>query len=339
MSNNTNLIISNQCIQCGSCLGLGTDWLEESADGTVTAKNGVFADANDPKVKELISICPVGAISVDTSIKMEDGYTILRQLINDLENLIEIPAPSREDLKFNVDNYPFNIPYPGGEGRYHYSSERAAQNAAEDEFNRIMYSKIDQIILQIISAYRVKKMTPYFSKEWDRGSVYAIHNTKITKLLQQAKDILERGGINSLPSDFFSFEIYPDNELTWKMLNKGELLSDEMIGTVRSEIDGSLSSYSYHYDTDEMDSYDGEGLFGKSKYKTKYCYRNVYSACKELAGDIKSACRYKDDAIENRAITFASDLINVYNKEASRILKEKVETLKSESEKLLMIKQ
>lgn len=330
---NTNIVISDKCIRCGSCIGFHSKWIEETPDGTFIGKNGAYVDTTDPETEKLISVCPVGAISVDTSIKRESAKSTLEEIIGQLETVQELPKPTRNDLKFNVDEYSIEFSYPSGERRYNYSSERAAENAAENEFNRIAYSQIDRCILAIISEYRVKKVTPYFSREMNMGSVYAANNMKIVKLLIQAKDLLTSQGITTLPSDFCSFDVFPDKDMLWKMLNRGELISDEMVGTIRSEFDSSsyssLSSYSSNYDTDEMESYDGEGFFGGSKYKSKYCYYNVYAACKELASDIKSACRYKDDKIEERAVEIASELIKEYNKLMYAEIKRKIAAIKA----------
>lgn len=330
---NTNIIISDKCIQCGSCIGFSSKWIEETPDGTFIGKNGAYVDTSDPEVGKLISVCPVGAISVDISIKPESGKSAVEAIIGPLEAIQGLPKPTRNELKFNVDEYSIEFPYPSGERRYNYSSERAAENAAENEFNRIAYSQIDRCILKIISEYRVKKITPYFSKDIKMGSVYASNNQKIVKLLNEAKDFLTSQGITALPSDFCSFDVFPDKDTLWKMLNKGELISDEMVGTIRSEFDSSsyssLSSYSSNYDTDEMESYEGEGFFGGSKYKSKYCYYNVYAACRELASDIKSACRYKDDKIEERAVEIASELIKEYNKLMAAEIKRKIAAIKA----------
>ena len=330
---NTNIVISDKCIQCGSCIGFSSKWIEETSDGVFAGKNGVFVEADDPDVAKLISVCPVGAISIDASIKRETAKNTVEAIITQLESMNGLPEPTRNDMKFNVDEYSIGFPYPSGERRYNYSSERAAENAAENEFNRIAYSQIDRCILKIISEYRVKKVTPYFSGKMESGSVYAAYNARNIKLLSEAKDLLAGEGIVTLPSDFCSFDVFPDKDTLWKMLNKGELISDEMVGTIRSEFDSSsyssLSSYSSNYDTDEMESYEGEGFFGGSKYKSKYCYYNVYAACRELASDIKSACRYKDDKIEERAVEIASELIKEYNKLMAAEIKRKIAAIKA----------
>ena len=326
---NTNIVISDKCIQCGSCIGFNSKWLEETADGEVKGKNGAYVDASDPEVAKLISVCPVGAISVDTTVKRESREESIKSIISQLENMPGLPKPTRNDMKFNVDDFPISIPYPSGERRYNFSSARSAENAAENEFDRIAYSRIDQFILQIVSGYRVKFMTPYFSKEAEKGSVYAEHNEKISKLLTDAFQLVSNDGDASLPSDFCAFEVYPERDTVWKMLNKGELISDEMIGTIRSEFDSCLSSYVTYFDIDSREKYEGKGVFGGSKYKSSYCYYNVYEACKELIDDVKRACRYKNDALEERAVQFASDLIEEYNKMMSAEIKRKIEIVKN----------
>lgn len=325
----TNLIISDACIQCGSCLGLETGWLEETSDGSIHALSGTYVDPDDVKVKELLSICPMSAISVDVSIQRQNPSAVLQQIINELENWKGLDKPNTGVFKFDAKEYPIPVPYPSGQGRYDYSSDRAAERAAEEEFNRIMYSKIDAIILQVISTYRVQKISQFYTKGSD--SAYADSNQTVSSLLADAKRVVEQFDVSHLPADFTSFDIYPESDIVWKMLNKGELISDEMISTIRSEFNSgsysSLSSYRMYFDTDDMERYAGR-KFGRERYVTKYCYRDVEKACKELANDLQNALQYCSDQLEDRAAEFVNGLVDAYNQIAAEKLKAKIALLR-----------
>lgn len=331
----TNLVIAESCIQCGSCLGLENGWLVQAEDGSIKVVSGTFLNPTDSSVQELVSLCPVGAISVDTSVKEESAADEMKKIIGQLEQWNGIEKPQPAELKFKAKEYPIPIPYGSGAHSYNYSSSRAAERAASEELNRIMYSKIDTFILKAISEYRVRKVSPYYTK--NAGNVYEKGNQTVGALLRDAKKLLERKGI-AVPQSLCSFSVYPEGDIYWKMLNKGELISDEMVSMVRSQFNSlsssGLSSYCLSVDTDDMETYGGTGLFGRTNYVTKYCYRSLNDACMEIAQDITWALDYCDDRIEDKAYEFACVLIDVYNESAKKALKDKINQLKGLAAKL-----
>lgn len=129
---------------------------------------------------------------------------------------------------------------------------------------------------------------------------------------------------NKLPEDFSKVEVMPDRELTWKMLNKGELLSDNMVSTVRKEFDYSASQYSFCWRTDDMEMYAGMDRKGNPKYQDKYCYKDMDKAFKELAKDIKNACGWASSDLEYSAVTCTSCLVDFYNKLLADVIKQKI---------------
>lgn len=218
-----------------------------------------------------------------------------------------------------------NMPYIRGSD-YSYSSDRAAENAAERAFNNGAYSKMDVFILQVISQYRADKIGPYYTYGSDTNSIYYKENQKIIQLLKEAEKLSDK----NLGSDFSNFEICPSSDLAYKMLAKGELVGDELVGSVHREFDSgsysSLSSYSMYYDTDDMEVYEGHGLFG-DKYKDKYCYRDLSEATRELEKDLRSALKYRGDEIERHALDKIKWLVQVYNKEAQQAISAKINKL------------
>lgn len=183
-----------------------------------------------------------------------------------------------------------------------------------------MYSHIDTLILKVISEYRARMVKPYYSSEEIDGSVYALNNKKVSAILDGIKNILG----NKLPDDFAAINVMPDGDVTWKMLNKGQLISDELISNVRHEFDYPSSQYDCYWDWDDMEVYDGTDWRGRTKYKNKYCYRDIYKAFMELSKDLLNACGWAHDDLENCATRHAEWLVEVYNRELGKVISEKI---------------
>ena len=316
----SNLKINGNCIQCGSCLGCGYSFLQSADDGTIVVLAGTVLKENGKEFTALKEICPVDAFEISSS---ESKDKVLNNLIEELKKYNGIKKPTESDLKFDKDSYSISIPSASGEHRYDYSSSNAAERAALKEFERVMYSRIDTIILKVISEYRVKMVKPYYSSEEIDGSVYAINNKKVSEILSGIKNILG----DKLPDDFATIDVMPNRDDVWKMLNKGQLVSDELISDVRREFDYPSSQYDCYWDVDDMEVYEGSDWRGRDKYKDKYCYRNVYKACMELAKDLLNACGWAHDDLERSATQNAGWLVEVYNKELNKVITEKIKQI------------
>lgn len=318
----SNLKINGSCIQCGSCLGCGYSFLQTADDGTIVVLAGTILEENGKEIAALKEICPVNAFEI-TSTESKDK--VLKNLIEELKKYNGIKKPTESDFKFDQNSYSISIPSASGENRYEYSSSNAAESAALREFERVMYSRIDTIILKVISEYRVKMVKPYYSSEEIDGSVYAINNKKVSEILSGIKNILG----NKLPADFATINVMPDRDDTWKMLNKGQLISDELISAVRHEFDYPSSQYDCYWDWDDMEVYEGTDWRGRDKYKDKYCYRDIYKAFRELAQDLLNACGWAHDDLESCATRHAEWLVEVYNRELDKVIKEKIQQIEN----------
>lgn len=318
----SNLIINSNCMQCGSCLECGFDFLSSKKDGSIEIQPGTVLDANGTEIKTLKEICPVDAFEIKAS---EDKKTILAHMVQQLEGYKGIEKPSIEQFRFHKDDYSIITPVASGERRYEYSSDSAAERAALSEFERAMYSKIDTLLLKVITDYRIKVLKPYFTALEEEGSVYADSNKKVKEILQGIKNLMG----NDLPSDFAECNVMPDDETTWKMLNKGELLSDELISSIKSEFDYPFSQYDCYWDTDDTEVYAGTDWRGNDKYKDKYCYRDLYKAFDELAKDLLNACGWASNSLENAALGHAEWLVKIYNEKLEKVLSEKRKQVQS----------
>lgn len=318
----SNLIINGNCIQCGSCLGCGYSFLKSAEDGSIVVLAGTILEDNGKEIVALNEICPVSAFELKSSAGKDK---VLEHLIEELLKYNGIKKPTESDFKFDKNSYSIPIPYASGENSYEYSSSSAAERAALREFERKMYSQIDNIILKIISEYRVNFVKPYYSSEEIDGSVYAINNKKVSEILSGIKSILG----NKLPDDFASINVMPNRDDTWKMLNKGQLVSDELISCVKREFDYPASQYDCYWDWNDTEMYDGTDWRGRIKLKDKYCYRNINSAFNELAKDLLNSCGWAHDDLERSATRHAQWLVEVYNRELNKVITEKIKQIEN----------
>ena len=113
------------------------------------------------------------------------------------------------------------------------------------------------------------------------------------------------------------------------MLNKGQLISDELISHVKREFDYSASQYDCYWDWDDMEVYEGTDWRGRDKYKDKYCYRNIRKAFMELAKDLLNACGWAHNDLEYCATGHAEWLVEVYNRELNKVVTEKIKQIEN----------
>lgn len=316
---NSNLNINENCIQCGSCLGCGFDFLNSADDGTINVCPGTILKAEGEEIRVLKEVCPVDAFELS---KTEDEESVLDNLLRQLKTHQGIPKPIKEQFKFNKDDYNIPIPFASGENRYEYSSSNAAERAALSEFERAMYSQINTIILRVITEYRIKMVKPFYSGLEEEGSVYAASNKKVSEILRGIKNIMG----DKLPGDFAEVCIIPDRDTLdiWKMLNKGELISNELVSTVRNEFEYPSSQYDCYWTWDDMEVCVGTDWRGNLKYKDKYCYRDIYKAFRELAKDLLNACGWAHDDLEDAALRHADWLVRVYNERLMDCINQKI---------------
>lgn len=322
--------VAASCNCCGTCCFTYPEYFYETDEGKAHAKEGAWKLPPN-LVSEIEDSCPLHAITSKKTGK--SNRQLLSEAVERLKNC-KVPYPSPKDIPFKKEEYSISLPVASGEHNYVYSSDSAADRAARGEFDSKMYSQIDALILKIITEYRVRYIKPYYSKEESEHSVYAVCNKKAKEILEEISRMLKEEGVRKIPGDFSEVNYFPENDL-WKMLNKGELISDEMIEPIRREFDSSsytsLSSYDCYWDTDDMEMYGGTDWRGRTKYKDKYCYYNIRGAFQELAKDILSACGYQDDRIVERALSFVKPIIDVYNEELQKILASKIAFIEKET--------
>lgn len=322
----SNLKVNSKCNMCGSCLSLGYDFLSENDDGSIAVKSSTYINPASETFKNLKYICPVGAFEIEHSIRIESPEEQLNKIKGQLKQWPGLKKPSAKDISFNAGSYEMSLSCGNICSGYEYSSESAVMNAAEREFNNSIYSKMDIYILQVISQYRVDKISPYYTYGPDTDSVYYKENQKVSDLLRQAQKLSNR----NLGTDFSKFEVYPYRDFVYKMLSKGELVGEDLVPSVHSEFKDStytsLSDYRTYINTDYIEKYAGRDFFGNTKYKDAYRY-NLVEAILEFRKDLTKALEWQKDHIESNALGHISYLLDLYNKEAKDEILRKVSML------------
>ena len=311
-------MISEKCIQCGSCLGLGYDFLESSNDGNVVVKPGTML--NDDIIENLKKICPAGAFKFGENVSKKRALLDLREKLINVRGCL---LPTVKDFPFNKDEYKISLPISSGRSGYDYSSDDAAERAALSEFKCKMYSQIDNLILKVITEYRIKYVRPYYTKDIEQGSVYAKVNLEVNGIIEGIKKILAK----DTPKALTLIEVYPDRDMAWELLNKGELLSNEMISDVKKEFNRDADLYSCMWSTDYIEQPAGKNIFGNYKTKEKYCYKNVSAAYEELAKDLITSFGWAKDDLEEHAVEVTSWLVEAYNKALREEINKRIKAL------------
>lgn len=315
------LKVNGNCNGCGLCV-VNCKYMQENADGNAEFIQGNFVDEKDyDMVRKVISDCLCNAIEL---VDAKSAGADLGSLVQKLNSLKEMPLPSAEEFKFVEEDYSLSVPGGQGEYKYKYSGDSAAENAALKEFERCTFSQKEVYILQVVTQYRVKVMKKYYSSTVEEGSVYAIHNRQVNDVLRAIKNILG----SAVPSDFDDVDVLPNDRVTLKMLQRGEMMSNEFSTAVLREFDYSPSQYDCYWRTDDMEMEVGTDWRGNPKYKYMYCYYDIYKANEEFAKDILRSCYYARDHFEEKALSVSQYLIKLYNDELKKVIQQKMDIIR-----------
>lgn len=328
--------ISDKCNACGLCTAM-TDLIVSDEHGFARPAENMFIDGKKAeKIKEIIDICPVRAISEEevgnTSKQGRDGLTELQKALKNKLEGIDKPKITKDDIKFDAEAYDAEVGDYDNSSRYEYSSDSAAERAALQEFDRGAYSQYRKIILSIFVQYKNDKLKPYYT--FDENSFYYKNNQTYVKalkeILTEARNITNNQ-IN-LPDSFAEFDVFPGDASD--VLNREESVIGLSTFEEKSTQSGimeefhsgsysSLDSYSMYIDTDDMEAYDGTDWRGNSKYKDKYCFLNVYKAVIEFVKDLKRAMKYVQ--IDETAMYFLDMSLKLYFEAVDSEIKKKIE--------------
>lgn len=310
--------IKNGCVGCGMCYAQYANYFQENDDGSAAVNAGKILE-NKTEAEKIASVCPNRVISIESA--GENKKQAAMQAIQKLKNFQGCPIPSKGDFSFDIEEYTIDTPwYTAGSNKYEYNNSRSANNAALEEFNSQMYCHVDQYIMKIITEYKVKHLKPYYTKNIDEGSIYAKTNKKVSELLREVKSIVE----GNLSSDYDQVSVFPQEDIVWKNLNRGEMMSSELVSMCKNDLED-INYYSMYWTTECAEGWTGKNWLGKTIIRDMYCYTSLYEAYKMLANDIRLACAYNRHEIESRARVVIEPFVSDYNKKLKEILKNKIQ--------------
>ena len=326
-------MVLEECIACGQCI-LMTDLLVETAEGkAAAASKGYIDDSFMAQAQDIVSDCPAQALRIiEVGQAQNIGGKGLAELKTALENQLrsfKFPSITTKHINFKADNYAISVPFAQGEYNYAYSSESGARRAGKEEFDRILYSQYRPIILSVFVQYKNDKLQPFYTCERTEKSFYYGVNREIEKILQAIATEAEAvtNGKCKLPQDFTEFNVYPNHrkdgylDIALKGFENRSTQSG-IIAALKDLSHTSLNDYAEGIDTDDSEEYDGEGFFGNSKYKTKWCYSGIQSVCEDYIKDLKWAMDYVD--IDEAALEVVNSVVNEYIQEAKKAIESKI---------------
>lgn len=303
------LKINEKCNQCGICIVKCPAYFSEDSEGNVKAVSTSVNETNE--LKSAVESCPVKAIELGKEI---DIKATIQEYLNQLNALKSGITLTRNDIAFN-EAYTRTVYVPSaGMSGYNYKSSSQAERAGYDAFVSRSYSQIDKLILERITDYRVTEIKPYYTTGSD--SVYSKNNQKIADIL---KAISVAVGSDKLPADFCVVDVYPDtNDMVWKMLNRGEIVSDNYINMVRREFSYSASEYKCYIDWDDSEDYRGKDVYNY----------NANEASRELGKDLGDALGWAKSDIEEATLGYVKGIVDSYNKNLKACLEKKIASVK-----------
>lgn len=327
--------VSKECNGCGLCV-MNCSYLKENDEGNAEFIKGMTISENDIKnVEQVISDCPKKALSiVNVSGTSKSGVAGVREVLDKLKKSVDdfkITKIDNSEVKLDVKKYRLTIPYSSREGRREYSSESSAKSAARDEFSRLCYSEsaYRPMIKQVFVEYKVNVLKPYYTCEDNETSVYYQYNVQMRDLLSNAyaeiKSLL--GNAMCVDEDWMSFSVYPKKE-DWEI----EVLSrfDErstssgIISSLKDLNYTSLNDYVSYMDFDSSEEYAGEGLFGKTRFKTVWYFTGFRDAAKSYIDDLTWAIQHMSSDIEEGAVENINSIMESLEKSIKEEMKRKI---------------
>lgn len=298
------LKINERCNQCGICVVKCPAYFAENSDGDVKVVSTAVNETEE--LRAAVASCPVKAIEIGKEI---DSRKRVQEYIDKLNSFMSGITVTKEDIAFGTA-YTRNVYVPSaGMSGYSYRSSSQAERAGYDAFVSRSYSQIDKLILERITDYRITEIKPYYTTNSE--SIYAKNNQKIADLLKAIQMVV---GTDKLPADFCEVEVYPDtNSIVWKMLNRGEIISDNFVGIVKREFSYSASDYKTYIDWDDMEDYRGRDIYNY----------NATDASRELGSDLGNALGWAKSEIEEASLGYIKGIVDSYNKKLKSFLEKK----------------
>lgn len=333
------IVVNGSCIGCGLCTA-SCEYLVENAEGNAEAVIGkVISNEDLSRIKEIVKECPSSALNI-VEIKSDGkkGKEAVKDIIKMIENKaneFSVKEITGSDIPLNVDDY--DIPVPWSRKEYNrFSSERAARNAAKDEFYSLCYSQsaYRPMLKKVFVEYKINKLRPFYTLEDNDSSFYYSYNQKIREFLADIyiKICDALGDSNSISEEWKKFDMpLSKKDFAIEAFDYYDSRSTQSGIMEEFKSRGEYTSIDWYvdmmdFDFDEM--YAGEGLFGRTKTKNEWYFTGFHSAAKDFVDDLKHAINMVSDEIEEGAAGFANSAIGSYNERVKKELKNKAAELK-----------
>ena len=330
--------VNNKCSGCGLCV-MNCTYLRENEDGNAEVIPGkAIAEQDIKTIQKIVQDCPEGALEIiSTGSTAGTGIAGAQAVVHKLDRelkAIEVSEVESSKLDFNVDD--FDIPIPRGSIEYRrYSSKSAAKSAARDEFRRLCYSETAYrpVLKKIFVEYKVKRLRPYYTCTDTADSIYYGYNQQVRKLLADARaEINMLLGREAVPQAWQEFSVYPSTK-DWAIecLLKFDERSTHsgIIGDLREMGQyTSLSWYIDRMDYDDYEEYDGEGLFGRTKYKKVWEISGFNDAVEEYMDDLKGSISSKFIDVQEDVEREVNGALEDFGKQLKKAIDEKLTQLK-----------
>jgi hypothetical protein len=327
------IIVLPGCMACGLCTV--SSYIEEKPDGTVVPKGGVVLQDEEVSVfQQFVNECPARVLQLET-VTSKTKQAIIAQMEQEAETFA-FPIPTKESVSFEKEKIKIEVPsIVYGEYHYDYSSYNRAKEAAKQAIDSAFYSQRKTAVQNVINRYQIEKLSPYYDYKETADNFYYSANQKAQKKLDQwvQEILLYKPGI-TISEQLLKIQTRPDSTLKYYLsFIKTDILS--FAGSILAELSDSvysLSSYVDYCDIDSEEVYAGEGMFGRTKYVTKYCFSNTSEAFREMKKDLEGECR---SSFDEKIVTQAYSVVKVLAEQYSKNLKEELKGKIGELKKLL----
>lgn len=267
---------SDKCNACGMC-ALECDALQEDSSGKVEViGEGIIADSEVGKVRNIVELCPVKALTLTED--FVDVSAKLAELKSKMKQPLKFTPPPYDDYAFRLedkDEYAqalWNNSRGGVSDEYEfdYKSASAARSAGERAFRDEIYSQADALAQQVIVMYEQRKMNRVARYAETSGNYkYGVHQRLIKDLRSFVNELESFTGKKfPLPSDFFTFHTRDTDYIN----RRQEKSNDWLANRIRENLESASEFYSC-VKTDKTSEYvTVSSWFGSDKEKLVYKY-------------------------------------------------------------------
>lgn len=335
------IIVNENCSGCGLCI-VNSHYLQENTEGNAEPVPGLAIQEEHLEiVKRVVAECPESALQITetgiTSRKGKDGISDVISYLKEKSSSFSVKKVSNSDVRLNSKHYYIPNPYTNKEYNRDYTSESSAKSAAREEFKRLCYSETAYrpMIKKVFVEYKINILKPYYTCEDTEESAYYVYNQEIRKLLSNAyAEICYLLGKNCrVPEPWKNFSVYLSKR-DWPIESLKEFdirsTSSGIIADFKERGEyTSLSWYVNRIDYDYDETYVGEGLFGKPKYKDMWYFSGFREVVDEFIDDLKGSIDSVSDDIEDGAVNDVNYALENFEKKVKKELSKKISELEA----------